>query len=294
MHSQEAGASSNNQPQSENIELTDNVHGMEEETHDSVEVGSSTTDRLLSPQFRDRAARHIDQIGRKFNILDRVFRRRSHSQGEGFDGVFSNLAAKPDNEEGNTNENNDVPPTYDEAAADMVPSYYGMDLSSSSMYYDEICIEGLPVGNIANLLWNIIVSASFQFVGFLITYILHTSHAAKQGSRFGLGITFLGYAYSMIPNNVTSKVGKHKTLNRVELSDPNSFDDIHLYSNPSTQDEFESNLSHGIDDEKQDLPILAIFISLLGIFISIKSIVDYVKVKKLEAKYMAQEQPQEV
>lgn len=40
-----------------------------------------------------------------------------------------------------------------------------------------------------------LVSMSFQFVGFLLTYLLHTSHAAKHGSRAGLGITLIQYSF---------------------------------------------------------------------------------------------------
>lgn len=38
---------------------------------------------------------------------------------------------------------------------------------------------------------------SFQIVGFLLTYLLHTTHAAKNGSRAGLGITLVQYGFSM-------------------------------------------------------------------------------------------------
>lgn len=38
-----------------------------------------------------------------------------------------------------------------------------------------------------------LVSVSFQFIGFLLTYVLHTTHAAKHGSRAGLGITLIQY-----------------------------------------------------------------------------------------------------
>lgn len=38
-----------------------------------------------------------------------------------------------------------------------------------------------------------LVSLSFQFVGFLLTYILHSTHAAKFGSRAGLGFTLIQY-----------------------------------------------------------------------------------------------------
>jgi len=38
---------------------------------------------------------------------------------------------------------------------------------------------------------------SFQLVGFLLTYLLHTTHAAKNGSRAGLGITLIQYGFYM-------------------------------------------------------------------------------------------------
>ena len=41
------------------------------------------------------------------------------------------------------------------------------------------------------------ISMSFQLVGFLLTYLLHTTHAAKNGSKAGLGITLIQYGFSM-------------------------------------------------------------------------------------------------
>jgi hypothetical protein len=38
---------------------------------------------------------------------------------------------------------------------------------------------------------------SFQIVGFLLTYLLHTTHAAKNGSRAGLGATLVQYGFTM-------------------------------------------------------------------------------------------------
>lgn len=258
---------------------------------------SSLASRLIPENFRNIATRQMDNIGRRFNILDRVFHTNNETgtsngligAGTVFDGVFSNLTAKPDNNGTNQEDEtrNDRPPTYDEAAADLVPSYYGLDLANSELY-DELCIEGLPVGNMANLVWNIIVSTCFQFIGFLITYMLHTSHAAKQGSRFGLGLTFLSYGYSMIPNDVESKVGKHKSLHRIEPADPNNYEDLNINQNQLPQDEFESQLSHGIEDEKQNVPFLAVAIGLLGLFTLLKSIIDFIKIKRKERRYLAQ------
>ena len=108
----------------------------------------------------------------------------------------------------------DKPPSYEEAHNDTVPSYW--DLSpEGSLYYDEVCVNGLPAGSLINFVWNCIVSSSFQFFGFLITYILHTSHAAKEGSRCGLGITFISLGLKTMPNNVSNKVGKGKEIPRL-------------------------------------------------------------------------------
>lgn len=42
-----------------------------------------------------------------------------------------------------------------------------------------------------------LVSVSFQFIGFLLTYLLHTTHAARLGSRAGLGITLIQYGFAL-------------------------------------------------------------------------------------------------
>ena len=58
-------------------------------------------------------------------------------------------------------------------------------------------IDGLTTGSLFSFLWNMLVSISFQFVGFLLTYLLHTTHAAKLGSRAGLGVTLIQYGFAM-------------------------------------------------------------------------------------------------
>src|ERR1700749_2420051 len=65
------------------------------------------------------------------------------------------------------------------------------------MLSDEVYVDGLPVGSVFSFVWNGIISMSFQIVGFLLTYLLHTTHAAKNGSRAGLGITLVQYGFSM-------------------------------------------------------------------------------------------------
>jgi hypothetical protein len=64
-------------------------------------------------------------------------------------------------------------------------------------------IDDLPTGSFLIFSLNVFISFFFQFVGFLLTYLLHTSHAAKYGSRAGLGLTLihLGF-YSRSMNTI--------------------------------------------------------------------------------------------
>ena len=56
-------------------------------------------------------------------------------------------------------------------------------------------IEDLPTGSFLVFCTNIFISFFFQFVGFLLTYLLHSTHAAKYGSRAGLGLTLIQYGF---------------------------------------------------------------------------------------------------
>ncbi|KAF7122169.1 hypothetical protein CNMCM5793_000126 [Aspergillus hiratsukae] len=109
------------------------------------------------------------------------------------DGVFANLAAKPERGE----KNEDLPPSYEEAAADATPPYWETTILAPGISSDEVYVDGLPVGSVFSFVWNAMISMSFQLVGFLLTYLLHTTHAAKNGSRAGLGLTLVQYGFYM-------------------------------------------------------------------------------------------------
>ncbi|KDR76272.1 hypothetical protein GALMADRAFT_247580 [Galerina marginata CBS 339.88] len=124
------------------------------------------------------------------------------------DGVFANVTAKPQRARVVTTEDGDIhmvpednqketPPSYLEAQADAVPPYWettvhapaGFDVSG------DMVIDDLPTGSFLIFCLNVFISFFFQFVGFLLTYLLHTSHAAKFGSRAGLGLTLIQYGF---------------------------------------------------------------------------------------------------
>ena len=93
----------------------------------------------------------------------------------------------------------DAPPSYASAQADAVPPYWETTIHAPSTGSGpgDVMIDALPTGSLFSFLWNMLVSISFQFVGFLLTYLLHTTHAAKLGSRAGLGITLIQYGFAM-------------------------------------------------------------------------------------------------
>lgn len=94
----------------------------------------------------------------------------------------------------------DRPPSYAAAQADSVPTYWDattVHVPGGSSVPGEVIVEGLPTGSLFSFLWNTLISVSFQFVGFLLTYLLHTTHAAKFGSRAGLGVTLIQYGFAL-------------------------------------------------------------------------------------------------
>jgi len=109
------------------------------------------------------------------------------------DGVFGNLDAKPqagDNQD-------ELPPSYEQAAADATPPYWETTLMAPGMMSDEVYIDGLPVGSVFSFVWNGVIAMAFPFIGFLLTYLLHTTHAARNGSRAGLAVTLINYGFSV-------------------------------------------------------------------------------------------------
>ncbi|KAI9816938.1 MAG: hypothetical protein M1826_001710 [Phylliscum demangeonii] len=109
------------------------------------------------------------------------------------DGVFANLSAKPVPGE----KNEEQPPSYEQAAADATPPYWETTIFAPGVGSDEVFIDGLPVGSVFSFVWNGLIAMTFHFVGFLLTYLLHTTHAAKNGSLAGLGVLLVQWGFAL-------------------------------------------------------------------------------------------------
>ncbi|KAK2768668.1 hypothetical protein FQN54_000524 [Arachnomyces sp. PD_36] len=192
------------------------------------------------------------------------------------DGVFANLAAKPERGE----KTEDQPPTYEQAAADATPPYWETTIVAPGMSSDEVYVDGLPVGSVFSFIWNGMISMSFQIVGFLLTYLLHTTHAAKNGSRAGLGLTLVQYGFYM-KGSAEDAHGDPGGSYTATPSDPNS----HSF-NPETVGE---NAAAGVSGDGSemisDTPTsewVAYILMILGWFILIRAVSDFLRARRHE------------
>ncbi|KAF5099106.1 hypothetical protein D0Z00_001770 [Geotrichum galactomycetum] len=232
----------------------------------STSAASSSSAPLSS------AGSNSASLSRPSRLFNNLFSWRRHNQRPSLvnenDGVFANLSAKPERE----TDNEDFPPTYEEAAQDQTPPYW-MATVMTPGFADEIFVEGLPVGSPINFAWNMMVSSAFQFIGFLLTYLLHTSHAAKQGSRAGLGFTLFQFGFYLRPSPA-----EDASANPVDEFHPN---EPNNYNVNSASDGFSQNSSVS-NTHSTSTSWIAIFLMTVGALMIIRAILDYSRARKME------------
>ncbi|KAL5120365.1 hypothetical protein ACEQ8H_001655 [Pleosporales sp. CAS-2024a] len=198
--------------------------------------------------------------------------------GGGNGGVWANLSAKPTRGE----DAEEKPPTYEQAAADATPPYWETTILAPGTYGDEVFVEGLPVGSLFSFIWNAIISMSFQLVGFLLTYLLHTTHAAKNGSRAGLGITLVQFGFGFRSAVLNPASGANDS--------PASGFDGGVPTDPNAHD-FDPDTVAGGAGAGDPTPAgsavtgsdwIAYGLMIVGWFILIKSVSDFVRARRHE------------
>lgn len=144
------------------------------------------------------------------------------------------------------------------------------------MASDEVYVDGLPVGSVFSFVWNGMISTSFQLVGFLLTYLLHTTHAAKNGSRAGLGLTLVQYGFYMRPGGDPSS--SSPTDSNYSPPDPNSHDfDPGSIPNGNGDKDSAGGISAITASEW-----ISYIMMIVGWFILIRAISDYLRARKHE------------
>ncbi|KAG0049525.1 hypothetical protein BGZ83_005711 [Gryganskiella cystojenkinii] len=200
------------------------------------------------------------------------------------DGVFSNLSAKPRVEKPVEEE---LPPSYKSAALDVSPAYYESTLMAPGFSdEDELLIEGLPVGGMFGFMWNVIISMSFQFVGFFLTYLLHTSHATKNGSKTGLGMTFISMGFQMMTGNYPPSTSPSDEEDEIDLDTgyvtPPGVGGAGGQSDPGSLSSLRSIAEY---------TWLSYFLLTLGGLIVVQSLWEFAKAKKQELLMIAANEP---
>ena len=180
--------------------------------------------------------------------------------------------------------------SYEQAAADATPPYWETTLLAPGMVSDEVYVDGLPVGSLFSFVWNGMISMSFQLVGFLLTYLLHTTHAAKNGSRAGLGITLVQYGFFM-KGSSSLKQGSPEPQFGQPL-DPNShdFDPSTVSDSAATAVAAMASSQGGLDNENSSggfsgmasTEWLAYILMIVGWFILIRAVSDFFKARRHE------------
>ena len=215
------------------------------------------------------------------------------------DGVFANLDAKP--ELGEKLEEQppvrrfsnglilltNVSKSYEQAAADATPPYWETTIMAPGLVSDEVYVDGLPVGSLFSFVWNGVISMSFQLVGFLLTYLLHTTHAAKNGSRAGLGITLIQYGFYM--KSSASRTTTNPDPRHSQPLDPNSHDfDPSAFSNSAAASvaamaSAQTGSPKAADNDTfPAAEWFAYMLMIVGWFVLIRSVTDFVKARRHE------------
>ena len=138
---------------------------------------------------------------------------------------------------------------------------------------DEVFIDGMPVGSFFSFVWNAMISMSFQLVGFLLTYLLHSTHAAKNGSRAGLGVTLIQYGFMLRAPSASDPAPKMDGQDG--YADPPNPNSHNFDPNEVTGDS-------GAFDEITGSEWISYILMIVGWFILIKSISEYLRARRHE------------
>ncbi|KAF8165220.1 hypothetical protein B0H34DRAFT_648650 [Crassisporium funariophilum] len=222
------------------------------------------------------------------------------------DGVFANVSAKPtapvtiqDGDETYLvpeDSRSEAPPSYASAQADAVPPYWETTVHApfAPNSIGEMVIDSLPTGSLFSFCWNLLVSISFQFVGFLLTYLLHTSHAARLGSRAGLGVTLIQYGFALRSRLDTSDVPEDNSdwtgvKTDPQTSGPSSNHHHHHLSNVT----WTTPIANMTEEQTNMLVAdattewLSFFLMTVGWFVLLTSLLGFWRVKRWERGILA-------
>ncbi|KAJ8086787.1 hypothetical protein PM082_005612 [Marasmius tenuissimus] len=227
--------------------------------------------------------------------------------GTGNDGVFANVTAKPSRpvtvQEGDEtyivpeDSRAEAPPSYSSAQADAVPPYWETTVHApfSGDTAGEMIIDSLPTGSLFSFLWNMLLSISFQFIGFLLAHLLHTTHAARLGARAGLGVTLIQYGFALrekVENRTPESQAAWEEW-RAGFKYPTATEAGNYYVN-GTATTINNTTMPGLTEEQANILVadattewLSFFLMTIGWFILLTSLLSFWRVKRWERNILA-------
>jgi hypothetical protein len=152
-----------------------------------------------------------------------------HGSGIGNDGVFANVMAKPQRARQVQTDDGEIymvpedtqaeappvrparfivrfplthaharPQSYAAASADSAPPYWETTVHAPPPLNlnGDMIIDEMPTGPFVTFVFTTLISWFFQFPGFLLTYLLHGTHAGRFGSQAGLALTLIQFGFS--------------------------------------------------------------------------------------------------
>lgn len=237
------------------------------------------------------------------------------------DGVFANVMAKPVRgsrsvraEDGSVylapeETQKEAPPSYVEAQSDAVPSYWETTAVASRELGEsgDMIVDSLPTGSVVAFTFNLFTSFFFQFLGFAITCFLSNTHAARYGSRAGLGLTLIQYgAYWRINGGTNGETTDDQgpgtpwqNVTKSNWQSPRSIGDG-WSSSPTTPDTFSKNgdlisnsTLYGLSGEFgwNSNDWFALLFMTLGWLLLFSSVIGFWRVKRWELLIRASSQP---
>ncbi|KAI0034342.1 hypothetical protein K488DRAFT_45632 [Vararia minispora EC-137] len=219
-----------------------------------------------------------------------------HGSGVGNDGVFANVTAKPSRPIALQTDDGEVyvvpedtqaeaPPPYASASADAVPAYWETTVHAPPplILNGDMIIDEMPTGPLITFLGTTLISWFFQFPGFLLTYLLHGTHAGRFGSQAGLALTLIQFGFSA---TVTRGVGGDDgNGNGIIIVTPSDGDQ----TEPVAPTPTDPGIDAGSDDPMYTpgREWISFLLMTIGWFLLLTSIIGYVRVKRFEMSIRA-------
>jgi hypothetical protein len=130
----------------------------------------------------------------------------------------------------------------------------------------------MPVGSFSNFVWNGFISMWHPII-FLLTYLLHSTHASKNGALSGLGIQLIQWGFTL--KSAPDDGMGDGSDGYAQPADPNSHNfDPQAVSTDGGDGSSWNDVASG--------EYVAYILMIIGWFILIRAISDYIKARRHE------------